>query len=82
MSIVNSEGFRKKYAEQIREFRLPMFSRVCTNCSNLTEPGERKCRAFPNGIPLEIWTGENNHTKPVAGDNGILFEKLDTKYAA
>jgi hypothetical protein len=82
MSIVNLDGFKKKYANEISEFRAPLFSLTCTNCSNLTEPGERKCRAFTNGIPIDIWNGENNHTKPVAGDNGILFEKLDIKYAA
>jgi hypothetical protein len=31
--------------------------------------------AFPDGIPEEIWKGENYHTKPYYGDSGIQFTK-------
>lgn len=33
------------------------------------------CRAFPNGIPDVIAYGDNLHTKPFKGDNGIQFEE-------
>ena len=34
----------------------------------------RTCAAFPKGIPLEIWNGENDHAQEFPGDNGIRFE--------
>lgn len=34
------------------------------------------CAAFPDGIPKEIWRGDNNHTKPYQGDHGIQFVQL------
>lgn len=33
------------------------------------------CTAFPDGIPEEIAYGDNLHLEPVAGDNGIIFER-------
>jgi len=32
------------------------------------------CRAFPQAIPLEIATGQVEHTTPYPGDHGIQFE--------
>lgn len=32
------------------------------------------CEAFPSGIPFEITSGENLHTKPYPGDHGIQYE--------
>jgi hypothetical protein len=40
--------------------------------------GTTTCDAFPNGIPDEMLTGENKHTRPEKGDNGIQFKPLDT----
>ena len=34
----------------------------------------RKCKAFEDRIPGEIWAGEVDHRKPYEGDNGIHFE--------
>lgn len=50
----------------------------CIRCKNLGKfkDGETVCKAFPGGIPPEIWLGKNNHTKPYRGDHGIQFEKL------
>ncbi len=42
--------------------------------TELTETNS--CDAFPNGIPLEIAYGDNDHTKPYPGDNGIQFEVI------
>lgn len=55
------------------ELALPRFSTVCNRCANLTSGLERVCKAFPDGIPVEIWTGKNDHTKPFQGDNGVQF---------
>jgi len=59
---------------------VPVYSLICTWCewldiSNNQRPG--KCAAFPDGIPMEIWIGENDHTKPYLGDNGIQFERVE-----
>jgi hypothetical protein len=54
------------------------YSPICTNCKHFDvdsriETGSRSCSAFVV-IPLEIWNGKNDHQKPYAGDNGIVFE--------
>lgn len=34
-----------------------------------------KCKAFPKGIPYEIFIeGTHDHKTPFKGDNGIMFE--------
>ena len=33
------------------------------------------CSAFPEGIPEDIIDGDNLHTDPVKGDNGIQYEE-------
>ena len=36
------------------------------------------CMAFPgnSGIPMDIRNGENNHSKPIEGDNGFKYERF------
>ena len=34
------------------EVNLPAFSEICIHCRCLDAGGERKCVAFPGGIPL------------------------------
>lgn len=35
------------------------------------------CKAFPKGIPDEIISGDNDHTKPLKGqENNIVFEPI------
>ncbi len=54
-----------------------VYSPICTYCLHWVGiPGKRKCKAFED-IPIEIWTGLNNHTKPYEGDHGVQFEKSD-----
>ncbi len=55
---------------------------ICINCKNFNEllflNFEHKCKAFEKiEIPEEIWSGENNHTKPLPDqDNDIVFEPI------
>jgi len=35
---------------------------------------ERQCRAFPEGIPIVIWTAAQGHRASYPGDRGIRFE--------
>jgi hypothetical protein len=59
-------------------------SDICWNCQHFNgdNPAARTCSAFPKGIPLPIWNGENNHKKQYPGDNGILFEPIQEMKAA
>jgi len=55
---------------------IPPYSPVCTFCRHAT--GFRSCAAFGAGeIPLPIWNGQNDHTEPYPGDNGIRFERAE-----
>jgi len=59
-----------------------LFSDICTRCKHFNlksaQTDKKICAAFLSGIPSEIWTGKNNHTKPYKGDRGIRFEKRDS----
>ena len=35
------------------------------------------CMAFPHGIPDDIRQSRVDHTKPMAGDNGIVFKAVE-----
>jgi len=46
---------------------------VCGRCKH--DRGDGTCKAFPEGIPEEILTGDNKHEKPLYGQgNNIVFE--------
>jgi hypothetical protein len=46
---------------------------LCNGCKNYL--GLLICLAFPDGIPDEILTGGNDHSKPLPGqDNDIVYE--------
>ena len=44
----------------------------CPKCVHLIS--SMKCKAFPEGIPPEMWKGIDKHTSPATGDHGIQFE--------
>ena len=54
-----------------------MQSMQCIKCKHYKD--EYKCDAYIKKIPLEIFTGEHDHTKPYKGDNGIRFEPIKQK---
>jgi hypothetical protein len=67
-----------------RELAKAIFSPVCNLCKHFSvrssiDSGIPVCDAFPEGIPVEIWKGDNKHTKPYPGDHGLQFEQ---SYAA
>ena len=48
----------------------------CRHCKHLGED-ELTCAAYPDGIPLPIWSGECDHMVLRPGQNGtLLFESL------
>lgn len=52
-------------------------SPVCRQCIHYH--GNLTCKAFPEGIPDVVIMDGNDHTKPIEGDHGILFEGGVTK---
>lgn len=52
---------------------------ICWGCKNFDRV-EHACKAFPKGIPEEILTGQNDHSKPLPKqDNDIVFEPREEK---
>lgn len=50
----------------------------CQLCKNYL--GYRTCHAFREEIPLDIFTGENNHAEPKENqDNDFFFEEIEKK---
>jgi|TARA_B100000073_G_C23296962_1_gene396947 hypothetical protein len=49
----------------------------CLDCKhfNLGEWGT--CKAYKNGIPFEIVSGELSHIEKLPNDNGIQFEPIE-----
>ena len=58
-------------------------SPLCLRCKHLHENSLYEnvitCAAFPTGIPTDIFFEARDHTKPIDGDSGIVFEEKDSK---
>lgn len=50
--------------------------KTCIICKHFISHG--CCKAFPDGIPPQIWLGEVTHSKPLKGDRGIIFTETDS----
>jgi excisionase family DNA binding protein len=46
----------------------------CFECKYFRGAKSGICDAFPDQIPLEIWSGKVQHNKPFTGDQGIWFQ--------
>ena len=54
---------------------------ICHRCQHFdrTPEGEgMRCKAFPQGIPIEIRIGKASHRKPYPNDHGIQFRERQT----
>lgn len=49
----------------------------CLNCAHNNPDNVFTCRAFPDGIPVEIAAGDVAHFQPIAGDHGFQFKEKD-----
>lgn len=47
---------------------------ICHSCRH--NRGMGKCAAYPEGIPVDILVGNEIHTHPLPGDNGIQYEAI------
>lgn len=50
---------------------------ICIGCKHYGSRKDEKavCKAFPKGIPLEIWNGKVDHFNSYPEDNGIVYEE-------
>ena len=62
----------------IVSYGIPGHFPICNKCIHKLSGG--KCEAFPDRIPDEIFSGKNDHFKPLAGQtNDIVFEAKEMK---
>jgi hypothetical protein len=47
---------------------------ACINLDGVRPPDGWVCRAFPDGIPVQILVHQHDHHEPYPGDRGIRFE--------
>lgn len=61
---MDDEEFFRKYSK----------APPCIHCIHYNSQAMKTCKAFPEGIPDEIWLNNNPHTQSYPGDHGIQFE--------
>jgi hypothetical protein len=49
----------------------------CFECKHRLPQTRLACKAFPNGVPREIFLSDHNHREPFVGDNGYRFEMTE-----
>lgn len=49
---------------------------ACIHLDRDAPPGEYRCVAFPDGIPIPIAANKHDHSEPYPGDHGILYEQI------
>lgn len=56
----------------------------CEHWSGTWPEGDRwpACAAFPDGIPIDVWSGRVSHADALEGDHGIQWQIADEDMAA
>ena len=52
----------------------------CVDCKHYLgkkENSKHYCKAFPEGIPSDVFWSKITHDKPIEGDHNILYEKIE-----
>ncbi len=47
----------------------------CCMCVHLRSIVDRRCDAYPDGVPDPIWDDKTMHTVPIDGDHGIRYQE-------
>jgi len=47
----------------------------CTFCAHRSPDGTA-CKAYPNGIPVELLYNDHDHRLEFAGDNGVRYQPI------
>ena len=58
---------------------IQIVSSLCDLCAH--QGNNETCKAFPDGIPEEILSGDHDHHEPYPGDNGIQFKPTEEQPA-
>jgi hypothetical protein len=53
---------------------IEFYEPLCYSCKHKIDVWA--CKAYPDGIPVKIITGEIDHTLPYIGDHQVVYEKL------
>lgn len=59
---------------------MQLFPPICLSCEHYTKDSPLSfptCKAFPEGIPKEIWSGQVDHLKPCMGEKLTFTPDLE-----